>query len=380
MLRILVLEGYADSSAGGAESSMRNFLESISPRHEIFLACTVAGDFVTDPKKCDLYADVATLPLKNIAIGTLTSSLADVFKLVRIVRERNIDRIVTHMVHVSPLLRVVKQITACPFSIYFKWVLSKDSAGAKVAWGNAGIDKAAAVSGFVRRWWIKNGVPADQIEVVPEGIDVGVPALSRGHPIPELGFAGRIVPEKGLIDLLYALPIVREAVPRTILRIAGSFRVDAGGAAYQQEVRAVIARLKLEEAIIFDGFVSPLEGWLADRDLVVVPSTCDDAQPLVMMQSMGVATPVVATEVGGIPEVLSDDFSSLLVPAGAPDRIASTIIALLREPDRRKDIGRGLRERCLARYDRPVHVSSLINALGLASLEYDELTASTATT
>ena len=364
-MRILVLEGHASSNAGGAERTMRSFLEAIASDHEIHLAYMQAGEHVADPEQAALYASTTQMGLYPISLRTSTASARDLVNLTRLVKRHRIERIITHMVHVSPLLRGVKRFTGVPFSLYYKWVCSKPSAGAKSAWGNAGADRAAAVSGFVRDYWIRNGVRADWFVVVPEGIDVLEERSRKPTGTPTIGFAGRLVPEKGLVDLIEAMPLILARSPLTTLRIAGAYRSDAAGTAYKVEVEARIMALGIGEQVIFDGFVSPLDDWLRDRDLVIIPSTCDDAQPIVMMQSMAVATPVVATRVGGIPEVLVGDLADPLVPPGDPAALAYKTLAYLGDAGGRARIGAALRDRCLVRYSSPVHVASLTDALGL---------------
>lgn len=364
-LRILVVEGWADSRAGGAENSMRSFVESTQSDYHFYLACTKVGDFVTDPLRGGVYQEFERFAFDNTTVTKLLSNLLDIIRLVRFIKTHKIDRIITHMVRVSPLLRVVQAFTGVPFSIYFKWVLTKENAGKKVKWGNGAVESAAAVSEFVRQWWIKNGIEANRISVVPEGIDVGEPIEQQTREMPEIGFAGRIVPEKGLNDLIKAMPDIQAIFPGAVLRIAGRFEDSRNGNQYEMQVRELIVKLGLEQTVRFEGFVSPLNEWLAERNLIVVPSTCDDAQPLVMMQAMGVGKVVVATAVGGIPEVLSNPFDKLLVPPGSPPDLASKVIERLLNVEESERLGMALREKCLIQYDRPVHISSLRRALNL---------------
>ena len=90
-------------------------------------------------------------------------------------------------------------------------------------------------------------------------------------------------------------------------------------------MRDRIAELGIADQVQFDGFVSPLPEWLANIDLLVVPSTCDDASPLVMLEAMSVGTPAVGTRMGGIPEILRDDLESCLVAGLTPQSLAEVI-------------------------------------------------------
>lgn len=344
---------------------MRDFIEAIGSDHEIHLAYMTSGEHVEDSKQAAIYASTTQLKLNALTVRTGISSIRDLAHLVRLVQRFKIERVITHMVHVSPLLRSLRAVTGVPFAIYFKWVLSTPNAGVKVIWGNAGVDRAVAVSAFVRDFWARNGISTASFAVVPEGIEVSDYRPRQRSVRPTIGFAGRIVPEKGLMDLLDAMPLILSRHPGTILRIAGAFRTDKTGDSYRAQVEARIAMLGIGDKVVFDGFVTPLESWLADHHLIVVPSTCDDAQPIVMMQAMATATPVVATRVGGIPEVLNGPFEHLLVPPGDSVALGTRIASQLSSEDGGTKIGIALRYRCMERYSRQAHIDSLTRALGL---------------
>jgi glycosyltransferase involved in cell wall biosynthesis len=366
-MKILVLEGLASQNAGGAERTMRHFLDSVRHEHEIHLAYATAGDLVTDPEKASLYSSMTQHNLQPVSLKSGFSQIADLVRLYRLVRQHNIERVVTHMVHVSPLLRILKALTGVPFSIYFKWVCSSETAGAKSAWGNAAVDRGAAVSGFVRDYWERSGIPAGTVQVVPEGVEMPDKVICGSRRCLTIGFAGRLVPEKGLIILLKAMPKVLCEMPETVLRVAGAFQSDSAGVAYKAEVDACIKKLGIESSVCFDGFVNPIEDWLQECDVIAVPSTCGDAQPIVMMQSMASGVPVVATRVGGIPEVLTGEFQKLLVAPEDPHELAKRLLNLLADPKKRKKVGDALRARCETSYAYPLHVAALSHALGLTN-------------
>jgi len=326
-MRILVLEENPSSRAGGAERSMRDFNIYLAKANDVHLGYVRCGDYVEDPELSDLYAGTVRLKLANFTFAHPCLFVSDLLKLQLYIRTHRIDRVITHMVHVSPLLRLLQQLVDVPFSIYFKWTGSMEDVGRKVHLGNAGVDSAAAVCRFVADYWIRNGVPNKKIEVVPEGIDIaGLPKSDhkkRSGCI--IGFAGRIVPEKGLEDLIRSMLIVHQRFANVTLRVAGAFPETAAGKRYKSQLSSLIKDLDLSARVMIDGFVAPLEPWLTELDMTVVPSICNDAQPLVMMQSMAVATPVIATAVGGIPEVMGSSFREMLVEPGDPEALATRI-------------------------------------------------------
>src|SRR5262249_23571149 len=148
LMRILVLEDWASSRAGGAERSMRAFCEHLTAQHEVYLAYARKGDLIDNPALAFIYAGTFQLTLISARLLSAPAFVSDLRRLDRYVKVHRIDRIITHMVHVSPLLLALQRIAGIPFSIYFKWVCSTESAGAKVRWGNSAVLRAAAISRF----------------------------------------------------------------------------------------------------------------------------------------------------------------------------------------------------------------------------------------
>ena len=293
-MHILILEGEASSSAGGAESSMRKFCEALAKDHDLSIAYAASGDLVEDEELRRLYVNALELGIPFPTIRSVPQFILAAWRLARFIDRESVDIVLTHQVHVSPLMRIVKWFVDTQFSIYFKWVCTAP-VGFKVLWGNGSIDQSAAVSNFVADYWAARGVKP-QPATVPEGIALASNSVTQTETArADIGFAGRLVPEKGLELLISALPDIRRGVPNARLRVAGRFNADELGSQYRRRVEALIASHDLGEHVLFDGFRSPLEDWLVQRALVVIPSTCDDAQPLVMMQSMACETPSIAS-------------------------------------------------------------------------------------
>jgi glycosyltransferase involved in cell wall biosynthesis len=367
-MKILVIEAGASSSAGGAERSMRLFCEHLAESHDVHLAYSHSGDYVTDEELSRIYKDTLQLRLDHPMLSTSAGWFKDLFQIVSLVRRHRIELIITHVIHVTPLLRLVKKLTGCPYSVYYKWVCTKANVGAKVTWGNHRISRAASVSRYVADYWEINGVDTGLIKVVPEGVeDQPLRTHDYDHRPFRLGFAGRIVPEKGLDDLLVAVKILRDRDHDVQLRVAGSFkgRDSDSPVPYHVHMADQIADLGIRAFVHFDGYVC-LEDWFQQIDLVVIPSTCHDAQPLVMMQAIATGTPVIGTQMGGIPEVLCGEFSRLLFPSNAPDAAADLIEQLKTDSKSLPELGQDLYQHAHGNYSIDVHFANLKSALGIA--------------
>ena len=197
-------------------------------------------------------------------------------------------------------------------------------------------DLVDRVPGF---WRHANVVLADSEAVADrlEGIEahvVGCPVELDAPPAPTapwdeaggpvVGYVGRIEPRKGVLDLVRAAPAIRGRVPGARIVLVGA---DAYGADPGYGDRVATA-----SDVQHVGWVDNASSLMAHLDLLVLPSY---AEPFgtVLAEAMAAGTPVVATAVGGLPEVVTDGVDGLLVPPGRPDALADRIVEGLERRD-----------------------------------------------
>lgn len=208
-----------------------------------------------------------------------------------------------------------------------------------------------AVSEAVRRWYLAT-YPADpsRLVVVPNGIpDPGLaPAAIRSRMRAALGAGeGTVVaatvavmrPGKGHDDLL------RAAVGLD----GGVLFVLAGSGPDEPRLRREAARLGIGDRVVFAGFREDVAAFLAAADLVVHPSIAD-ALPTALIHALAAGLPVIASDVGGIPEIVTPDVG-VLVPPSDPAALREAIAALAGDPGRRAGMGSAARERFLSRFE-----------------------------
>jgi glycosyltransferase involved in cell wall biosynthesis len=184
------------------------------------------------------------------------------------------------------------------------------------------------------------GAPAEKIHTVHNGIDFdrvkpagpGARDRIRREFAPDgaalLLTVGRLHPEKGYEHLFRAMVDLKERLGRPVrLLIAGT---GPFADAYQAEVRA----LGCEGVVRFLGFRKDVADLMAAADLVVHPAVAE-AFGLVLTEALYVGTPVIATRVGGIPEIIADGIDGVLVPPADSRALADAILNLLNDPDRR---------------------------------------------
>jgi glycosyltransferase involved in cell wall biosynthesis len=158
-----------------------------------------------------------------------------------------------------------------------------------------------------------------------------------------IGIVGRISPWKGQHVFIKAAAAVRTQFPDARFQIIGSALF--GEEAYEQEIRALAASLGLDGCLQWTGFVSNVMDFVRELDVLVHASTSGEPFGLVVVEGMVAGKPVVATNGGGVPEIVLHGVTGLLVPMGDASAMAAAIMHLLAHPEMARAMGQAGRER-----------------------------------
>jgi glycosyltransferase involved in cell wall biosynthesis len=188
-----------------------------------------------------------------------------------------------------------------------------------------------------------------RLRIVPNAVGPWRPLRSREAVRSELGLAperlvvgcvARLVPPKGLFDLVAAAAWVGAAEPRAAF-------VVVGDGPLRSRVEAVAQRCGAR--IDFVGERDDVADLLGAFDVFALASHWEGS-PIAVLEAMSAGLPVVATAVGGVPGIVSDGETGVLVPPGAPDALAAQVLGLLRDPERARRLGEAGKARALARH------------------------------
>jgi glycosyltransferase involved in cell wall biosynthesis len=200
--------------------------------------------------------------------------------------------------------------------------------------------------------YLRRVVPAagGKVHVIHHGVDATLFHPGRGAPSspPLVLSAGRLVAKKGFPDLLRACALLG---PEACCRILGDGPMQA-------ELARLVAELGLEERVRLGGgftqaeLAHELRGAAVFALTPTVTAAGDrDGIPNVLLEAMAAGVAVVATDVGGIAEVVVDGRTGLLCPAGDVERIASSLASLLADHRLRAGLGRAARAAVVERFD-----------------------------
>lgn len=233
--------------------------------------------------------------------------------------------------------RETQQIDGLASSRWLTWDVKRER------WQARSADALVTHSDAHRRLMAEEtGVSPDRIRLIPLGIPVFPDFVRPPRPPgpPTVVYLGRLEHRKGTVELLQAVQKVLVAVPDARFVLIGADRAHCpGGLTHGQyleqdfppEVRRQVTLAgKLPQADV--------DRWLQTADLFVAPSRYESFG-LIFLEAMRWGTPVVGTTAGGIPEVVEDGRSGVLVRPETPDELAAAVVRLLRDPGRRAALG-----------------------------------------
>ena len=185
------------------------------------------------------------------------------------------------------------------------------------------------------------GFTEDDFEIVHYGIDSGPepPPLAAE---PRFLCIGRLIPIKGHLVLLRAFRRVLDEIPEARLEIAGRGALERGLKDFARELR-------LDEGVRFLGHVTPPQSAIEAASVVVVPSL-GEGFGMVALEAMERGRPVIATEIGGLEDVVRDGETGLLVPVSEAEPLAEAMLALARDRERVRAMGAAARLRAITRF------------------------------
>jgi glycosyltransferase involved in cell wall biosynthesis len=199
-----------------------------------------------------------------------------------------------------------------------------------------------AISDAVRRYYINlNLVPNPKsISVIHYGIDVDSirnAAQKDDTPLTQtnkitIGTVARLTKQKGLSYLLHAMPGILAKQPNIHLVIVGSGEEE-------EKLKGIVTNHSLQNHVTFAGFQTNPATWMAAMDIFILPSLWEGFG-LVLLEAMALARPIIASNVGPIPEIVVNGETGLLVPSQDIDALSNAIVTLAEDSNMRIRMGK----------------------------------------
>jgi glycosyltransferase involved in cell wall biosynthesis len=318
--------------------------------------------FVVLPESGDLAAELTAAGVRSalIPLPPMRSLRPDRVVRAALRLRRLARRLRPEIVHADGT-RVAAYTLALPGAVRRVWHLRDVRSDPLDPWLAPHFDKLVSVctAAVVNRF---AGMGRDRVAVVPNAVNPHRPSATRQQIRRRLGLgpddfvlltAGRVEPQKGVADLIRSLPQLERAGVDARVIVAGEASADQGA-----HLAGVAARLDVGWRVALVGRRDDLPDLLEAADILVHPSWYE-AAPRVVLEAMAAGVAVVATAVGGVPEIL--DGCGELVPDRDPTRLAEVITRLALDPERLRRVGDLGREIYLRRYTPERHLAAMID-------------------
>lgn len=217
--------------------------------------------------------------------------------------------------------------------------------GAIDRWVLRRFDGVVAVSEEVRARLLGSGVEDSRIRLIRNGVRMGPFREGRreracratANAKVRLGLVGRLAPEKGIDVFLRAAAIVKQQRPQTEFDVAGD-------GPDREEMLQLIRELGLESCVRLLGRCGDMPEFYASLDLLV-SSSRQEGLPIALLEGMASGLPVVATQVGAVPEIIVNEENGLLVAPDQPESLAAAMLRAIDDPLLRERLGEAGQQR-----------------------------------
>ncbi len=330
--------------AGGAEALVVTFARNVNAReHQLFVACLNGAEGGNAQRLRDCGVPVIDLGARNLR------DLRAFRRLLFVIREHGIQLIHAHLTYSSIWSAIASRLTGVPAiaSLHVSPSATRtlrDSAIHRLAtdlrdrvmrailnrWSRA----VVMVSAALRDDYLARGLSPQKVRVVHNGIELDRFRQAREEArsrlerelaippgVPVVATVAVLRPRKGIEVLLAAA-----------IQVSRAHFLIIGDGPMREEWTSLAETLGVADRVHWAGFRNDVDALLAGCDLFVHPSL-DDAFPTVLLEAMAAGLPIVASRVGGIPEIVSEGVTGQLVPASDPAALSRAINALLGNED-----------------------------------------------
>ncbi len=335
-----VINGEHYSGAERVQDLLGNSLPEFG--FKISFACVKPGLFPT--KRKFQKPAVYDMPMKHRFDFSVARKIAELIK------QQDVRIVHAHTPRSAMVAAMAATKMGIPFVYHVHSPVSRDSTRWLVnrfnqwveAWALRRATKIVTVSDSLKDYMLGLGFDKAKVVAIPNGVPVNdTPKAKASRKSVTIGTVALFRPRKGTEVLIEALSNLRRSgVDANVLAI-GPFETNS----YENELKALADRLGVSEHITWAGFCDQVESYFAEMDLFVLPSLFGEGLPMVVLEAMANGTPIIASDVEGIPQAIRNGVDGLIVKAGAPIELADQIALLVHDRELREQLGESALDR-----------------------------------
>ena len=328
----------SSSLLGGAETHLLTFARKLNKkRFNLNFVCPSEGNLTFELRRLNIEPIIIDVRKK--------SNLKAIPRLIRIIKDQGIDIVHTHGLRGAFFGHLAAKVAGAPIIlstihdlIYTHQKFSTRKARSYILLiklTTALADKVIAVSEKVKQDLIvKGGVKLDKLITIHNGIDLDEFRAARDREsirrelgiasqTPVVGITGRLVPEKGIEYFLKAASQIKKGLVKIKFLIVGD-------GPSRQQLENLAKKLGISQDCLFTGFRKEIADIISIFDVSVLSSLCEPFG-LAILEYMALGKPVVATNAGGVSEIIEDGKNGILVPPQQSGRLAQAVVSLLKD-------------------------------------------------
>ncbi|MFA5156878.1 MAG: GT4 family glycosyltransferase PelF [Candidatus Omnitrophota bacterium] len=296
------------------------------------------------------------LPVHKKSFSTMIKCVP---KLAEIIKKEKIDIVHARSRVPAWIAYFAARKSGCLFITTCHGYYKKHPFSYVMGWGK----RVICPSNVIARHMIDDfNVPHERIKLVPRSVDLEkfkfVSPDKKRKAEFNVGIIGRITPIKGHLHFIKAMAKLSRSVPRLKVWIIGD--APASREAYKEQIQVLARRLGLWNCTQFLGTQRDIPSILSHLDLLVLPTTTQEAFGRVIIEAQAAGVPVIATKVGGIVDVIDDGITGMLVPPADPSAIAEAALKIFRDSDFSARLAAAALEKAKDRYNVELMVNNTI--------------------
>lgn len=334
---------HTESSDGWGGQEVRILLEAtefIRRGHRVLIVCPPSSGLARHAREAGV--PVVVMRMRH----SLDAAAAG--RLIRLIRQRDVELVITHSSRdswIASFAARAARVRGLVRTRHLSVPISRSPLNVIYRIPDAIVTTAECIRARMVQW---NGMRGERIVSIPTGVRLELfdPAVQADDLRQELGIPEGVpvVTKIGVLRSWKRHEVFLEGARRLLREFPEARFLVVGEGPRLDHVRALVRELGLGGAVLMTGYRADIPRILAISDLSVLTSSGNEGVPQAMVQSLAMEVPVVATDAGGVSEVVRDGITGLLVPPNDPEALADRMALLLSNREYGRSLARSGRK------------------------------------
>lgn len=330
---------------GGAEISLLALIKGLDrDRFLPIVACPPKSEFAD--KLGEL--GVRLCPIEYPGLKNILATLVTIRSIKNIARRESVSLIHANSPRTNLMGAIAAKFAGIPIIWHERTLLEGGMVDINRIFATLS-DRIICNSEAIRKRWLKKRKFADKTLAILNGVDlarfnpnISGQSIRGGLKLNSdtyvVGIISRLWPDKGHRDFITAASKVLKGIPDVCFIVVGDYSLPEY-AGLKRELDELIVSLGIKDKLMFVGFRSDIPQVIAGVDIVVLPSEVEGCSR-VLLEAMAMGKPVVATNLGGTPEIVDDGITGIMIPPNDPASLANALTKLLNDKELSMKMGR----------------------------------------